>query len=281
MARKLNTRHLLAAIASLAIGGSMLPSPAHACGADSDCKILQDRHYRIRMPEGHDGKTPVGAIIYAHGYKGTAAGAMRNKSLGKAVSELGLAFIAVKSGGDDWKLPNAPSEPTKDEQHELQYFDAVIADVANRFAVDTSKLLMTGFSAGGMMTWTLACERGAKFAGFAPIAGTFWAPTPTQCSSPPAHVIHYHGTSDKIVPLTGRPIQNSHQGDIFKVLSMYRDHGDYKGEDRTEPLDLKCQRTKNASGKILEFCLHPGGHQFKTSYIKRAWEELKTIGAIQ
>jgi len=36
---------------------------SHACGPDTDCVIGNDRHYRIRMPEGHDGKTEVGAIL--------------------------------------------------------------------------------------------------------------------------------------------------------------------------------------------------------------------------
>jgi len=66
---------------------------SHACGPDTDCVIGNDRHYRIRMPEGHDGKTKVGAVFFMHGYRGTAKGTMKNKSLAKAVSDLGLASI--------------------------------------------------------------------------------------------------------------------------------------------------------------------------------------------
>ena len=33
---------------------------------------------RIAMPDGHDGVTPVPALIWAHGYRGSAAGVMRN-----------------------------------------------------------------------------------------------------------------------------------------------------------------------------------------------------------
>ena len=35
---------------------------AWACGTTTDCEI-GDRIYRIKMPDGHDGVTPVGAII--------------------------------------------------------------------------------------------------------------------------------------------------------------------------------------------------------------------------
>ncbi|MEO0946515.1 MAG: polyhydroxybutyrate depolymerase [Pseudomonadota bacterium] len=274
---------LIIAIAAVTMtaGATFITQQAHACGADTNCNILENRHYRIRMPEGHDGKTPVGAIIYAHGYKGSAAGAMRNKSMGKAVSDLGLALIAVKSGSDDWDIPNAPHEPAPERQKEMEYFDAVLADVGKQFPVDTSNIMMTGFSAGGQVTWTLACNRSTSFAGFAPMAGTFWEPTPKTCETPPAHVLHLHGTADRVVPLKGRPIRNTHQGNVFDVISMYTELGGYEEKSKANPLDLQCERSENKNGKVLEICLHGGGHQFKTQYIVRAWNELKALGAVR
>ena len=87
------------------MGLVMLPLSAQAvaCGPDTDC-VIGDRTYRIRMPEGHDGVTPVGAIVFVHGYRGTAAGVMRNKSLMKVASDLGVALIAVTSVGGDWSV---------------------------------------------------------------------------------------------------------------------------------------------------------------------------------
>ena len=146
---------------------------AFACGPDTDCP-LGDRHYRIAMPEGHDGVTPVGAIVFAHGYRGSARGVMRNTGLRRMVSDMGLALIAVKSGDEDWVIPNAPRHPDTDGAVEFDYFEAVMGDASLRFALDRTRVMMTGFSAGGMMVWNLACARPDLFAGFAPIAGTFW-----------------------------------------------------------------------------------------------------------
>lgn len=267
----------------LAVSFLVTPSlikPAHACGTDSNCEIGNDRHYRILMPEGHDGKTSVGAIIYAHGYKGNASGAMKNASLGKAASDLGLALISVKSAGPDWHLPNSPQQHPPEEWVELEYFDNVIADVKKRFSIDTSKLLMTGFSAGGMMTWTLACERSEKFVGFVPMSGTFWAPHPQSCPAPPANVIHYHGAEDRIVPLRGRRIGPARQGDIFDVMDMYEKNGDYLGGIKNVTATLSCIRKTNPDSKILELCLYNGGHGFKTDYIVRAWKKLKLLSTV-
>jgi len=88
-------------------------------------------------------------------------------------------------------------------------------------------MMATGFSAGGMMVWNLVCDRSTLFAGFAPIAGTFWEPMPTSCAAPPASVVHIHGTSDKTVPLLGRPIAGTHQGQVPTALEMYARHGDF------------------------------------------------------
>ena len=42
---------------------SLFATPALACGPDTDC-MLGQRHYRIAMPDGHDGTTKVGAIVF-------------------------------------------------------------------------------------------------------------------------------------------------------------------------------------------------------------------------
>lgn len=270
-------RLALAALIVLPLALPFFAAPARACGPDTDCEIAGGRHYRIRMPQGHDGKTPVGAIVYAHGYKGNATGVMNNESLGKAISDLGLALIAVKSAGPDWFIPNAPRQHPPEEWVELAYFDAVIDDVAKRFPIDTSNLMMTGFSAGGMMTWTLACERAEKFIGFAPISGTFWAPHPPSCPSAPANLIHYHGTADQVVPLQGRPIGPARQGNVFDVMETYRKNGGYGGGETLAFPGLDCQRKTNSAGKILELCLHDGGHGFKSEYIVRAWNEFQKL----
>ncbi len=202
----------------LAIAATLLATPALACGPDTDCK-LGDRTYRVAMPEGHDGAKPVGAIVFSHGYRGSAAGLMRNRNLRRAISNMGLAFIALKSKDDDWVLPNSPRHMDSDGSDEFEYVDAVVADATKRHPIDTERLVAAGFSAGGMMTWNLACARSGLFAGFVPISGTFWQEPPSACAGPVANIIHIHGDNDPTVPLNGRPILNTHQGKVSDALA--------------------------------------------------------------
>ena len=255
-------------------------APALACGATTKCQ-LGKRHYFVRMPAGHDGKTKVGAIIYNHGYRGTAKAVMRNKWFRQLGNRMGVALIAPKSSGGDWSLPNSPTRTRGAAPvDELAYFDRVLEDVTTRFAIDPKQIMVTGFSAGGMMTWTLACHRSDKYAAFVPIAGTFWRPVPDKCTTPVTSIIHLHGDRDPTVPLKGRPIRPTHQGNVFKALEMYAGYGKFGPAKDISRGKLRCKTRRNASGRILEFCLFSGGHTFNSSYILRAWNLLKANGQL-
>lgn len=260
----------------------LLPLSAHACGVESQCKVGEnnDRHYYIAMLKGHDGKTPISALIFAHGYQGSGLGIIRNKGLQRMASDLGIAFIAVKSKGSSWSLPNSPNESSAKGANELAYFDAVKADIIKRFPIDPKRIVMTGSSTGGMVTWTLACERSAEFAGFIPMSGTFWSPVPRTCKGPVANIVHMHGDKDRTVPLTGRPVAGTHQGSVPAAMKMYRKYGAFDNAQSRTISGLRCENSANSDGNILNFCLYKGGHSFRAQNIIEAWRMLQAAGQI-
>jgi len=247
-------------------------TPALACGPDTDCGI-GDRTYRLYVPESAKG--PMGALLFAHGYRGSAAGAMRNMALRALADDMGMALIALKSAGDDWSLAHRPAEPDQQVAREYAYVADVLADVAARVALDDTKLVMSGFSAGGMMTWTIACGMSDRFTGFVPMSGTFWAPVPETCTTPPANIVHIHGTEDSTVPMAGRPIGQTKQGDVGAVLAMYAGYGGYVGaEIAAAPADTQCSLARNPAGKLLEFCTFTGGHSFSIQRLRHGVEQV-------
>lgn len=251
----------------------VISQPAHACGQDSDCTIAGDRTYRYYMPENTTG--PVGAFFHAHGYRGSAGGAMRNASLRAMADRLGMAFIAMNADADDWNLAYRPRNPQQSEAAEIDYVTALIADVATRIDLDPSRLISTGFSAGGMMTWTLACEMGDTFAGFVPYSGTFWKNIPATCPTPAAPLIHIHGDGDTVVPMEGRAIGPTRQGNVYDALAMYADHGT-QGEATLQemPEGLTCFLRENAAGTILDLCMFSGSHAYSTARVEWAIERI-------
>ncbi|MEM0906233.1 MAG: PHB depolymerase family esterase [Pseudomonadota bacterium] len=239
---------------------------------DTDCTI-GDRSYRIALPSG-DGPHP--AILYLHGYRGSAAGVMNNAAYKDMANAMGVALIAPKSGGEDWLIRNAPRKGFDNDELELSYFDALMDDVTTRHGIDPARVLVTGFSAGGMMVWTLACHRGERFAGFLPVAGTFWDPLPEACPNPPVDLIHIHGTADQVVPPQGRPIADTKQGDVFSALSLFQAAGGYEPTDEGigAPKDFTCKGALAPEGSRLYLCLHEGGHSISADWLRFGFETL-------
>ncbi len=248
-------------------------APAMACGVDSDCQ-LGDRVYRIHMPPAKAG-AHVGAILFAHGYRGTAAGTMGDKTLIALADELGVALVAPQAGKNDWELPGRPRHKENTGEVEFSYFRRLVDELVTRYGIDRHKLLVAGFSAGGMLVWNLACHEGELFAGFAPMSGTFWSPVPKSCPSKPVDLMHFHGTEDPIVPIIGRAIADTRQMDVGESFELFKRQGDF-GEAKPVPAadGLTCERSTNPQGKILEYCTHRGGHFYKAAFVRRAWEAM-------
>ncbi len=251
----------------------LLAPPALACGPDSDCTV-GDRTYRIAMPDGHDGVTPVPALVWSHGYRGSAAGVMRNGSIRRMVSDAGYALIAAQGVNGSWDLPYGPRTFDSDGSTEFAYFDAVIADAAATHTIDTAKIIASGFSAGGMMVWNLACSNPENFAGFVPISGTFWLKPPHACEGTVHSLVHIHGNQDKTVPLEGRRIRETKQGQVAASLVTYERFGDFGSAEPYDAGELDCETRANAAGNILDFCLFDGGHSFRTEYLKHGLDRV-------
>ncbi len=257
----------------------LLSSPALACGPDTDCPV-GDRHYRIVMPTDHDGITPVPALIWSHGYRGSAAGVMRNGSLRRMLSDAGFALIAMNGLNGSWNLPNGPRTMNSDGSAEFAYFDAVITDATARHHVDPDRIVAAGFSAGGMMVWNLACSHPESFAGFIPLSGTYWLQPPETCKTPISSIVHIHGTQDKTVPLKGRPIGKTKQGEVEEALSMYEKFGNFGPSNYFKTGPLTCRSRSNPTGEVLEYCLFEGGHSFRTEYLGHGLATLKEAGQL-
>ena len=244
-------------------------SPAWGCGAQSDCRV-GERIYRIAMPAGD----VRGAFLFLHGWKGTAAGVLRNRALVNAVTGQGYALVAPEAVGGLWQAANRPGGQRFSE---LPFFDALLEDLADRHAIPRENVVASGFSAGGMMVWNLICKRPQRFAAFAPIAGTYWSGPRDDCEGRTPPVLHIHGTADRTVPMNGRPIGDTRQGRVDVAMDHLRGFGVYRpGEDFTTPR-LDCTSERDGEGDILALCLHAKGHVMPAEFAGFALKKLREV----
>jgi polyhydroxybutyrate depolymerase len=257
-------------LAVLALTLAFAPMAAIACDAATDCKVANGT-YRISLPD-HPAK-PMGAIVFAHGYQGSAAGTMKNMSLRKMAHDRGLALIAIDAGAKDWNLPNAPGTSIR-PRDEMAYLDTVVADAARRFDIDPKRVVITGFSAGGMFVWNVICNRGDAYAGYIAYSGTFWKGPPASCPAPAQNIVHVHGTTDTTVPIRGRAIGPTRQGDVIEVFDMYMKDKLFTATDGYSMADLTCSHATTATGKRLDLCLFDGTHSFTPERLGAAYDVL-------
>ncbi|MEM9140334.1 MAG: PHB depolymerase family esterase [Pseudomonadota bacterium] len=264
----------MALILSMALG-----APAWACSADTDC-LLGDRTYRIALPPG-PAQGPLGALIFAHGYGGSAGAEMANQGLRALAHENRMALVAPNSVGEAWMIPHLPDHRAEDGAREYAFFEALVEDLSTRHGIDRHRTVIAGFSAGAMLVWNLACHRGQSFGAFLPIAGTFWEPMPTDCPTEAGPLVHIHGTADAVVPMIGRRVWQMHQGDVGRAMTMMMEAGDFADPFQTESGDLTCRQRQNADGKLLALCTHPGGHDLRTSDLQAAIRMFVETGAFK
>ena len=109
-------------------------------------------------------------------------------------------IIALPSGkqvGDNegaWQL-NTDSESTQD----IEFFDAMISEIAEQHTVDETRIYAVGYSLGSMFSYELACQMSTRFAAIASFAGTM--PVSPKSCDPKRNVpiMHIHGVQDGII----------------------------------------------------------------------------------
>lgn len=254
------------ALTLLVAVGALLASLAvtEACGVDTDCEV-DGGTYRVSTPAG----TPRGAILYFHGWQGSAAGVMRNGALLRGARERGLLLIAPDGLGKTWSYPGSPRQL----RDEFAFLDMLMADVEARFDVDRSDTLVTGFSMGGSMAWNVACHAGEGFLAFAPVAGAYWDPIPERCPSPVPRLRHIHGTADGTVPMAGRAIGDGwRQSDVYDSLNQWIDQGDCAEADPAPEPGFETRRWVCGNGGVLSLNLHGGGHAIRAEWVGEGWD---------
>lgn len=240
-----------------------------ACGADETACEVDLGRYHARVPDGEI----KGAILYLHGFGGSGEGALGSRGWVNTALARGYVLIApdglpiAEGRGRGWSfIPGRPER--RDEQALL---GSVRDDAAARFGFEADQMILSGFSIGGSMTSYMACEAPGSFAAYAPVAGGFWRPHPTECSGP-VRLLHTHGWTDGTVPLEGRVLRGGDatnpealmQGDIFYTLRMWREvnacHQLRADRFITDGPFMRRAWDRCAEGSALEFALFPGGH---------------------
>ena len=162
------------------------------------------REYILSVPTTYDNKKPYKLVIAYHELNGNDDEMYRNKYYHlQPLSNDTTIFIApngqqnnkncTQASGCGWPNPS---------NSDLQFADALVAEMEKNFCIDTSRIFATGWSYGGSMSYKTACERALGSANgyiraIAVYSGSQLSGTCTPKT--PAAYFASHGTHDSVL----------------------------------------------------------------------------------
>lgn len=249
---------------AMAIGAH---AAAGECGGPAQPCAVALGEYHAAAPPWRDGEPSRPVLVHLHGFGGSGADVLEQGTLVGPALARGYVVLAptglTRPGSTrrGWSSGNRP--PLRDE---LAFVRQVLADAGRRFHADRGRVLLTGFSAGAILVWKLACEAPGEFAAFAPVAGAFWRPAPAGCDRP-VKLLLTQGWGDQAVPLEGEAPRDGRAAlaGVFDSLELWR-HIDGCPEPSatafaTDEGFWRRTWTGCAPAAALELVLHPGGHE--------------------
>jgi polyhydroxybutyrate depolymerase len=154
------------------------------------------RSYRLFVPPGYDGRTPLPLVLELHGSGGTSAGQARTSGFDSIAAREGFAVASLQADGGRWNVPVQDNRPD-----DIAYVSDVIDHVASKMCIDLARVYATGFSGGARMSSLLACKLNTRIAAIAPVSGLRW---PAPCAGRAIPVLTFHGLADPQNPYAGK-----------------------------------------------------------------------------
>lgn len=153
-----------------------------------------ERRYVVYVPDSYDPRRSMPTILFLHGRgeEGTGGWAQAAVGLGPAI------MLAPERWPCIAVFPQKPQNPAG----WLEYEDLALATLARtreEWAVDPSRISLTGVSLGGFGAWMLAPRHREMFAAIAPVCGGGDPQDAPALARLPVWALH--GEADDVVPV--------------------------------------------------------------------------------
>lgn len=229
--------------------------------------------YLAIPPPGWDGARPLAATIFLHGVWSSPEQFAAEPGFLAAFAADGVLLLMPAGEAESWTVPGAPRLDGRDD---VGFLDAVRADAAARYPIDTARLRLAGFSLGASMAFHYACRPDAGVQAVLTIGGAPWQPLPPACQGRPVPWLHIHGETDPTWPLAGRTIRSVwRQAAIAPSLQMLAASFACAMPIDIPAMDgLACAAFPAcAGGAEIRSCRHPGAHDIEPKWFNtfHAW----------
>jgi polyhydroxybutyrate depolymerase len=164
----------------------------------------QERKYILYIPTQYDGTTPYPVVFSYHGFASDAQEQMLMSDFNTLADDNNFIAVYPQGLGQPPRWSNGTSifSPT-DNTQDVEFFVALLDTLETTGCIDSQRIYVNGFSAGGGMAYRLGCELADRITAIGTVAGAY-AEIPNGCNpSRPLPIITLHGKVDPVVAYDG------------------------------------------------------------------------------
>lgn len=174
-----------------------------------------DREYILYIPDSYDGSTSVPLMLNFHGFGGSASNFMANADMLPIAESNNFILVypqgSCSEGSSHWN-PCPIGGDNKSTADDVGFIESLIEKISSQYNVDHERIYAAGYSNGSMMAYGLANYKSELIAAVASVSGAM-----LDCIGPTSHpmpVVHFHGTSDEVIPYDGNGYYNAVQSTL-------------------------------------------------------------------
>jgi poly(3-hydroxybutyrate) depolymerase len=131
----------------------------------------KNRDFLVRWPSDYKNDTPYRLHVGLHGYGGNLSENGKDNFGLWSLSKNSTIFVTLGAVSGSW-----------DATADLAYADEVLKQVEGELCIDTSRVMLEGFSMGAAMAWIITCSRPGVFRAVVGHSGGGVSPVPSTCS---------------------------------------------------------------------------------------------------
>ncbi len=160
-----------------------------------------------RTPQLHITLPPAGSarpfplIVALHSLYNDSHEPQSEWGFDKLAAEDGFAVVYPDGLDASWNAGTCCGQAAAQHVDDIGWLRALISHLEQHYPIDRHRVILVGFSNGGMLAYRYACEHAPEIAGIAVVAASLQA---TGCTpAGPVAVVAVHGDLDERVPYAG------------------------------------------------------------------------------
>lgn len=204
-----------------------LPGPALAQSPNGGNSMLVDgveRTFELYVPDSVDGSQDVPLVIVLHPFASSGKAMRALTGFDAQADAEGFIVVYPDAADLDWDDGSiaAAGWPGLQPGDDVAFVAALIDHLVESYPVDTERVYLAGFAAGGTVAYRLACDLPGRFARVAVSGALMWDFLEANCDAQqadPVSLLVLIGSEDGDYPLNGR-VSEGANGSFLSVYSL-------------------------------------------------------------